>query len=202
MSIQKELRKIIRSPVRIEVSKKLKEFKKNKSAKNKFQELCFCILVAGSNLEQTKKAWDLNKENFLKLDSKKLQENLKKSGCRFNQRAFDIVDARKNKHYLKKIKDDFELREFLEKNISGLGYKEASHFLRNLGYENFAILDTHVLKILKEHKFIKVIPKSLTKKNYLKIEKKLDSLAKQLKISQAELDIYLFYLDSKKLPQK
>ncbi len=188
--------------IKSQVSKKLKEFKRKKNSKTKFHELCFCILVAGSNLEQTKKAWHKNKKNFLKLDSKKLQENLRKCGCRFNHRASYIIEARKNKHYLKKIKNEFELREFLVKNIKGLGYKEASHFLRNLGYENFAILDRHVLKILKKHQFIRKIPKSLTKKIYFKIEKKLEILAKQLKITQAELDIYLFYLDSKKLPQK
>ena len=202
MSIQKELKSIIKFPLKSKVSKKLNEFKRNKDEKTKFQELCFCILVAGSNLEQTKKVWKINKNNFLKLNSKKLQENLRECGCRFNHRATYIVDARKNKHYLKKIKNEFESREFLAKNIKGLGYKEASHFLRNLGYKNFAILDRHVLKILKKHQFIKEIPKSLTKKIYLKIEKKLEILAKQLKISQAELDIYLFYLDSKKLPEK
>ena len=101
-----------------------------------------------------------------------------------------------------KNKEEFELREFLARNIKDLGYKEASHFLRNHGYKNFAILDRHVLKTLKENKFIKEIPKTLTKNEYLQIESKLSELAEDLNTTQAHLDMYLFYLDSKKLPEK
>jgi N-glycosylase/DNA lyase len=184
---------------------KLKEFKKNKnlSDKEKFNELCFCILVAGSNLEQTKKAWQENKSSFSMLNHKKLKKKLKKSGCRFNHRASYIAEARET---IKKInfneKDPFALREQFVENIKGFGMKEASHFLRNLGYENFAILDLHVLKTLKDNKIIKEIPRTLTKNRYLETERVLEKIAKNLKISQAELDMYLFYLDSRKLPQK
>ncbi|GAJ17855.1 unnamed protein product, partial [marine sediment metagenome] len=34
--------------------------------------------------------------------------------------------------------DEIKLREWVVKNFKGLGYKEASHFLRNIGYKNFA----------------------------------------------------------------
>lgn len=183
---------------------KLKEFKQNKdlNENERFNELCFCILVAGSNLEQTKKAWEENKRYFLTLDERSLKEKLRKSGCRFNHRANYIASARKA---IKKIdfnENPFVLRENLVKTIKGLGMKEASHFLRNMGYKNFAILDTHVLKTLRNYNIIKEIPKTLTKNKYLEIEGILDRIAKDLKISQAELDAYLFYLDSKKLPQK
>lgn len=184
---------------------KLQEFKENSSLsdKEKFNELCFCILVAGSNLEKTKKAWQENKHHFLALDHKELREKLKKSGCRFNNRASYIAEARKA---IKQInfneKNPFVLRDQLVRNIKGLGMKEASHFLRNLGYENFAILDTHVLKTLKENGIIKEIPRTLTRNKYLETEKILEKIAKNLKISQAELDMCLFYLDSKKMPQK
>jgi N-glycosylase/DNA lyase len=80
--------------------------------------------------------------------------------------------------------------------------KEASHFLRNQGYRNFAILDRHVLKTLKDNEFIEDIPKTLTKKRYLDIETKLSNLAKELKTTQAHLDLYLFYLDSRRVCQK
>ena len=152
---------------------KLQEFKKNTSLndRERFNELCFCILVAGSNLEQTKKTWQENKDHFLTLNHKELRKKLKKSGCRFNHRAIYIVEARKT---IKKVnfneKNPFILREQLVKNIKGFGMKEASHFLRNLGYENFAILDTHVLKTLKRNRIINKIPKTLTKKKYLEIE--------------------------------
>jgi len=90
----------------------------------------------------------------------------------------------------------------LVENIKGIGLKESSHFLRNLGFENFAIVDRHVLKILKEREVIDKIPKTLTKKRYLEIEEKLKNIAKSLNLNLAELDLYLFYLDTKKIPQK
>ena len=71
--------------------------------------------------------------------------------------------------------------------------KESSHFLRNVGYKNYAILDRHIVGLLAENKII-TLPKTLTKNRYLEIEKKFNSLAKQLNMTPAELDLYMFYL--------
>jgi len=38
--------------------------------------------------------------------------------------------------------------EWLVKNLTGLGYKEAGHFLRNIGSGKIAILDRHILRNL------------------------------------------------------
>lgn len=191
-----------------EVNKKLKEFKENFniSPKQKFIELCFCILVANTSVETTKTIWRKIYKNFLYITENNLKRELKKLSYRFyNRRANYIVLARK---YIKKInfvikhKKDFETREWLVRNIKGIGWKESSHFLRNIGYTNFAILDRHVLKILKEKEVIDKIPKTLTKKIYLEIEEKLKKITKSLNLNLAELDIYLFYLDAEKIPLK
>ncbi len=193
----------VKQEMSVSCKSKLKELRKDSfDEKDRFKELCFCILVAGSNLEQTKKAWQENKENFLTLKKEDLKKKLKESGCRFNQRAEYIVEARKSIKGIDFSKDSSALRESLVQNIKGLGMKEASHFLRNIGYRNFAILDTHVLKTLKKNGLINEVPKTLTKKKYLEIEKVLERVSKTLKISQAELDVYLFYLDSKRIPDK
>jgi N-glycosylase/DNA lyase len=135
-----------------------------------------------------------------------LREKLKSLGYRFyNRRSEYIVEAREKINLLKEIlkeKRKERLRDMLVKNFKGIGYKEASHFLRNLGYKDFAILDRHVLKTLKKYKVIEEIPKTLTKKKYLEIEEKLRKISKKLNISLAELDFYLFYLSSKSFPIK
>jgi len=138
--------------------------------------------------------------------NKKLKEELKKLGYRFyNKRANYIVSGRK---FIKEIdsviknKKEFEVREWLVENIKGIGWKESSHFLRNIGFQNFSLLDRHVLRILQENKVIEKIPKTLTKKKYLAIEGKLRNLARTLHLTLAELDLYLFYLDTEKIPQK
>ena len=186
----------------------LKAFEENKnlSKEEKFIELCFCILVANSSMEKTFKIWKSIGNDFLKLSKEQLSKRLKDLGYRFyNKRAEYIVEARNKVDLLEEIlksDNEIEIRERLVENFKGIGWKEASHFLRNLGYKNFAIIDRHVLKTLKEFGVIEKIPKYLNKKTYLEIENRLRELANKLKISLAELDFYLFYLSSGKLPIK
>jgi len=90
-----------------------------------------------------------------------------------------------------------EMREFLVRNIKGMGYKEASHFLRNIGLgENLAILDRHILKNLISLGVIDSIPKTLTRKKYLKIEKKMREFAKDIGIPMAHLDLVLWFKEA------
>jgi N-glycosylase/DNA lyase len=186
----------------------LKVFEKNRnlSKEEKFIELCFCILVANSSMEKTFKIWKDIGNDFLKISKEQLSKRLKELGYRFyNKRAEYIVEARNKVDLLEEIlksDNEIEIREKLVENFKGIGWKEASHFLRNLGYNNFAIIDRHVIKTLKEFGFIEKIPKSLNKKNYLEIENKLRELANKLKMSLAELDFYLFYISSGKMPIK
>jgi len=183
----------------------LRKFKRNYSEEEIFLELCFCILVANSNMKKTYEIWKKIGRDFLTLSKEKLIEKLKSLGYRFyNRRSEYIVEAREKTNLLKDIlKEKKEkLRDLLVKNFRGIGYKEASHFLRNLGYEDFAILDRHVLKTLEKYKVIKEIPRTLTKKKYLEIEEKLREISKKLNISLVEIDFYLFYLSSKSFPIK
>jgi len=75
-------------------------------------------------------------------------------------------------------------------NIKGLGFKEASHFLRNIGYKNIAIIDFHIIDLLVKYKIIET-PKTMTSKNYLEIEEILNKIAKKTSINLGELDLYL-----------
>jgi N-glycosylase/DNA lyase len=183
----------------------LKKFRRNYSEKKIFLELCFCILVANSSMKKTYEIWKKIGKDFLTLSKEELREKLKSFGYRFyNKRAEYIVEAREKINLLKEIlkKKKEKLRDMLVKNFKGIGYKEASHFLRNIGYKDFAILDRHVLKTLEKYKVIEEVPKTLTKKRYLEIEEKLRKISKKLNISLVELDFYLFYLSSKIFPIK
>ena len=93
------------------------------------------------------------------------------------------------------IKDRYEKREWLVKNIKGLGFKESSHFLRNIGFFDYAIIDFHIVDILVDNKIIQK-PKNLNKENYLTIEKKLEKLANKTNLSLGELDLYLWYMET------
>jgi len=81
----------------------------------------------------------------------------------------------------------------------GLGYKEASHFLRNTGSKNVAILDRHILALMHSHKLIAEIPKPLNKNKYLEIEQKFNQLASKLNMTPARLDLAMWYLKTGKV---
>lgn len=186
---------------------KLKTFKPKSDTdfKQKFIELCFCILVANAPIRKTRQIWEGINKGFIYLSKNALRKKLKKLGYRFyNVRANYIIDARKFINEINsnlKNKNEEEVREWLVENIKGIGWKEASHFLRNMGFQNFAILDRHVLRILNNYGVLNRIP-SLSKKNYLNIERKLKKIAKYLNITLAELDLYLFYIDAKRIYEK
>jgi N-glycosylase/DNA lyase len=88
------------------------------------------------------------------------------------------------------------LREKVIAAIPGLGLKESSHFLRNIGIQGLAILDRHILKHLKSLKVISRIPKSLTPKRYFAIEKKWLTYAKEVGISMDELDLLFWSMET------
>lgn len=187
------------------VDSRLREFKEigNRSSDEIFEELCFCILTANFNAERSIKIQRQVGDEFLTISKSDLTKKLRELGHRFpNTRATYIVDARKHKNSLKDIAKTFndgnELREWIVKNVKGIGYKEASHFLRNIGYTSFAIIDFHIIDVLTKHKIIEK-PKVLTKRKYLEIEDLLRKIATKLNLNLAELDLYLWYMETGKI---
>jgi N-glycosylase/DNA lyase len=86
-------------------------------------------------------------------------------------------------------RDAPRLREWLVANVRGMGWKEASHFLRNIGYRNLAILDRHILRNLRRHGVIRLVPQSLTSKRYLAIEQHFALFSTAVGILLDELDL-------------
>ena len=74
----------------------------------------------------------------------------------------------------------------------GLGYKEASHFLRNVGFRGYAILDKHVLNCLAELKIIDDPKPPSTRSKYLTVEEKLRQFASEIDIDFDEMDLVLW----------
>ena len=85
--------------------------------------------------------------------------------------------------------DSRELRAWLVHNVQGLGWKEASHFLRNIGHRNLAILDRHILRNLKRHGVLGSLPASFTPKRYLAVERAFGEFARRVGVSMDELDL-------------
>ncbi|MBL7147996.1 MAG: DNA lyase [Nanoarchaeota archaeon] len=169
-----------------EIRIRLTEFSKNKDI---FYELCFCLLTPQSN---AKKCWDAVLE-LKKLDFK--NKNIKIEGILKSKTRFHINKSKYLYEMKNKFKDLKIDREFLVENVRGLSYKEASHYLRNIGYKNHAILDRHILKNLKKYGVIEEVPKSLSKKKYLEIEEKFKEFSKKVGIKIDELDLLFWSME-------
>ncbi len=195
-------------PINETIVQRLKEFdffKENISDSNKiFLELCFCLMTANF---QAEKSMSIQKElgkGFHFMSEDDLAKKLKVMGHRFwPQVAQRIVLARKHIPILSNIlkeKRGLDLRQWFVDNVYGLGMKESSHFLRNIGFRDYAIIDFHIVDILVEHGLIdKPKSKGITQKKYLEIEKVLQDLGKKLGMSMSELDLRLWYLETGKV---
>lgn len=165
-----------------------------------FAELVFCLFTPQSKAIS---CWDavneLADKNMI-FSSKNTAIAKVISKVRFkNNKAKYVIEARnlftssgkiKIKEKLLFFADIYELRKWLVQNVKGIGYKEASHFLRNIGIgKDLAILDRHILRNLKVYKSIKEIPKTLNVKIYLNIEKQMQNFAKKTGIPMSHLDM-------------
>ena len=204
-----ELKKLY-SKIKPIIENRLSEFKtnfENGDGKYVFGELAFCLLTPQSKAKSCFKAISPLIENGMLFTASSDEIESRLFGVRFKvKKAKYIVEARnllsengqyKIKDIVKSYNNIFELRDWLVKSIKGYGYKEASHFLRNIGMGNkISILDRHILKNLKLENVIEEVPKSITKKQYFGIETKMTEFSKKIKIPMDHLDLLLWYKEA------
>jgi N-glycosylase/DNA lyase len=193
-----EIRSAIGKVKRI-VKYRMSEFARiGRDEKSLFKEMCFCVLTANFTAEGGIKIQQNLEDGFNSLTKDELVKALRVLGHRFpNTRASYIVENRELYgsllETLGRFKDGKTAREWLIRNVKGLGYKEASHFLRNSGFNDVAIIDRHILKYLSSRNLVE-IPRTLTKRRYLEYERLLSAIARKLDITMAELDLFLWYI--------
>ncbi|MBP7055627.1 MAG: N-glycosylase/DNA lyase [Candidatus Omnitrophica bacterium] len=187
-----------------EIKDRLAEFRsitKTADRKELFSELCFCIMTANANALHCDTALkELKaKELITEGPSRALRPHLRGRVRFHNKKADYIVAARRllcddpklNLNLNLNLRNVIATRDWLVENVKGLGFKEASHFLRNIGLgRNIAILDRHILKNLKKHGVIKTVPDSVgSRKVYIGIEDKMREFSKNIGIPMDELDL-------------
>jgi len=189
-----------------------------------WEELCLCILSSNVPYELALSAfWHLRNIQLLNPEwmigceaavqqiayelSKRIYLPRKKDGSyrkyRFpNMRAWNIVSAAKVLYQqgyhlqwiLKNSNHEQEVRDFLAKNVPGIGLKQASHFLRNIGYSSsLAIIDSHVIGFLIEvgainREKIKVV----TPEIYTKLETIVQDLCERLCLNLSVFDMAIW----------
>lgn len=187
---------------RDQICSRLEEFRivgEKKDGRELFIELAFCLFTPQSSARQ---CWDsvlrLVSHNLIfSAPSSRIAKKLK--GVRFhNNKSKYLVHARNLFPEFLILYGQgappFDIRDWLVKNIPGLGYKEASHFLRNIGLGcDLAILDRHIMRCLLECGVILEIPASLNRKRYLELEQKMKDFSAMLDIPLSHLDLVFWY---------
>lgn len=206
--IEEEKIKKIYNEIKPTIESRIKEFEEvwEEGDDRVFDEMVFCLFTPQS---KAKVCWDTVqelKENDLLLEGEEdtISDEIKRVRFRNNKAGY-LVEARNKfvendrsiKDKISEFGDQKEARKWIVDHIKGLGYKEASHFLRNIGKgENLAILDRHILRNLVNLGVIDKIPKTLTKKRYLDIEKKMKEFSDKIGIPLGHLDLVLWYKET------
>jgi len=193
------------------IEKRLEEYRniwEKGSNEDIHAELSFCILTPQSKARNAWKAiTNMRNDGVLfKAPAEELSEYL--NIVRFkNNKARYLVELREKmtdengkiitKDFFSSLGTVEEKREWIVKNIKGMAYKEAGHFLRNVGFgDNIAILDRHILKNLVRLEIIEEVPKTLTKKLYFDIEERMRMFCKETEIPMDHIDLFLWYLEA------
>lgn len=187
--------------------------------KSLWQELCFCILSSNILYEQAQSAtrhlaekkfldpeWLIGEGNSQHILACELAKSAylpnKKDGSlskyRFpNIRAKNIVESAKFiysersglKQILTTAQTEIDARNTIAHHVSGVGLKESSHFLRNIGYSsNLAIIDVHIISFLRYMKLEDEPIKNLTPRKYYELENKMREIASFYGLNLSVLD--------------
>ena len=191
---------------RREIRKRLAEFAaigQRGTDLNLWEEMVFCFFTGGCSARMGLNALEAVKPILLTGEQAELAAALTGVHRYPNARSRYVVASREflREHCGLKLRKKLwsfdcrlERRDWLvnEKGIKGLGYKEASHYLRNIGFTGYAILDKHVLNCLAELKIIDDPKPPNTRLRYLMIEDKLKNLTEMTGIGFDELDLVLW----------
>ncbi len=191
-----------------QIIERLQEFERLKDLKNinkdkYFYEFCFCILTPQSSAKKAMLVQnELEKRDFYKNKFNPVDIlNNREHYIRFHNvkserllKAIDFYDE-----LYKILGEDIsviEKRKKISENFKGVSFKESSHFLRNIGYKNLAIIDRHIMKHLQICNVIdtKILPN--TEKNYLFIERKFLEFCLRINISIDVMDFVFFAYDT------
>lgn len=189
-----------------EIRSRLREFEQirlNGTDTDVWEEMVYCFFTGGCSAKMGLRAIEAVRPLLLNGSQTELAKALTGVHRYPNARSRYVIASRDHleREYDFRLRDrlfsfncDMERRDWLvkEKGIKGLGYKEASHFLRNIGFRGYAILDKHVLNCLAELGVIDRPAPPGNRNRYIHVEERLKGLACELGIDFDELDLVLW----------
>jgi len=198
---QEELRRLHAERKRA-ITSRLEEFRRVPPA-GYFYELLYCLLTPQSSAVNAGLAVERLRElrfHTMEIDPEPILRR-KESYIRFHRTKAKRLLAAKEQfpaidRELRSGAGGSALRTWLVKNVAGLGWKEASHLLRNIGHRDLAILDRHILRNLRRVGALRTLPAALTAKRYAAIEKRFLRFAGAIGIPMDELDLLFWSMET------
>ena len=191
---------------RKEIPSRLEEFRavwQSGSDALLWEELVYCIFTAGASARMGLRSVEAvrplliegtHEEMTLALQGKHRYPSARPGYIIVTRDYLQMDCGMRLRERLESFSDPLERRDWLakEKRIKGLGYKESSHFLRNIGLSGYAILDKHILRCLAELGVIASPQPPTTRTRYLATEQRLREFARDIRIDFDELDLVLW----------
>ncbi|HEU5237396.1 MAG TPA: hypothetical protein VFU37_09665 [Pyrinomonadaceae bacterium] len=193
---------------RKEIRARLRDFRlvwQTGSDSRLWEEMVYCIFTAGASAKMGLRSVDALRPLLQSGAQTEMTKALVAAGAhRFpNARPGYVVVTRdyleesfsmRLRERLLSFQDPIERRDWLAKDprVKGLGYKESSHFLRNIGFKGYAILDKHIVRCLCELNVIDSPKPPTTRGRYLETESRMRQFAADTRIDFDELDLLLW----------
>ena len=193
---------------RKEIRARLREFRhvwQTASDARLWEEMVYCIFTAGASAKMGLRSVEAVRPFLAKGQQQAMTRALVAAGAhRFpNARPAYVVITRdylqssfsmRLRDRLNSFSDPFARRDWLAKEprIKGLGYKEASHYLRNIGFKGYSILDKHIVRCLAELGVIDSPRPPTNRQRYLETESRMRQFAGEVGIDFDELDLVLW----------
>jgi N-glycosylase/DNA lyase len=193
---------------RREIRSRLREFRtvwKTASDERLWEEMVFCIFTAGASAKMGLRSVEALRSLLQWGGHHEMSSALIAAGAhRFpNARPGYVVVTRdylresfsmRLRDRLLSFRDPIARRDWLaqDRRVKGLGYKEASHFLRNIGFKGYGILDKHIVRCLNELGVIDSGKPPTSRGRYLETETRMRQFAGETGINFDELDLLLW----------
>jgi len=193
---------------RKEIRARLRDFRRvwqTASDNRLWEEMVYCIFTAGASAKMGLRSVDALRPILRTGAQSEMTKALVAAGAhRFpNARPAYVIVTRdyleesfsmQLRERLMSFRDPIERRDWLAKDprIKGLGYKESSHYLRNIGFKGYGILDKHIVRCLCELKVIDSPKPPTSRSRYLETEDRMRQFAAHTGIDFDELDLLLW----------
>ncbi|MFA0769027.1 MAG: hypothetical protein OXFUSZZB_002355 [Candidatus Fervidibacter sp.] len=188
--------------IRPQVLRRLDEFRATweRGDEAVFEELVFCLLAAGASALMGLKGvetirpvlWTASAEELAQLLHFHLYPMARASYIVAVREVVQNELQGRLRDWLAQFADHLSRRDACVQKFKGIGYKEASHFLRNIGFRGYAILDKHIVRCLHVFGVLDSDKPPSTRKRYLDAEARYLAFAQQVGIDPDELDLTLW----------